>query len=362
MEDSHLSLMPAPLLLWYSRRARSLPWRDDPTPYHVWVSEIMLQQTRVETVIPYYQRFLKELPDVASLASCPEDRLLKLWEGLGYYSRVRNMQKMARILTAEYNGILPDDRDKLLTLPGIGPYTASAIASFAYQKPCAAVDGNLLRIYSRYMQDYRDITKTAIRRDIQKKLEEVMPPDSSSFNQALMDLGSSICIPNGRPHCEECPLLQNCPAAHNDSWSLLPVRPDKKERKTEEWTVLILCDPSSAILEKRPDRGLLAGLYGPPMLKGSPCADEISVWTEKLGLRVRSILPLADSRHIFSHIEWHMKAYYIEIFDNHTSTFPWGKNYIKASFEEVRKDYPLPSAYTAYTRYLTGLVVPQALS
>lgn len=197
-----------PLLKWYDKNKRILPWRDKDNAYYTWVSEIMLQQTRVEAVKPYFARFIQELPDVAALAAAPEERIVKLWEGLGYYSRVRNMQKAAIQVMEEYDGRIPEDFETLLSLKGIGRYTAGAIASIAYGKKVPAVDGNVLRVYTRLTENHEDIMKQSVRKAVENELTERMPKDRpGDFNQAMMELGAVVCVPNGTAKCEECPLV-----------------------------------------------------------------------------------------------------------------------------------------------------------
>ena len=251
-----------PLLTWYLKNARSLPWREEPTPYRVWVSEIMLQQTRVEAVKPYFQRFITKLPDVAALADCPEDTLLKLWEGLGYYNRVRNMQKAARTVVEEYGGILPADYRALLSLTGIGSYTAGAIASIAYGIPVPAVDGNVLRVLTRLSGDASDIMKQTVKTALEEELLDFMPKDrAGAFNQALMELGATVCVPNGAPLCGECPWGGVCKACADGSWAYLPVKTRARERRIEERTVFVIRTGDRVVLNRRPKKGLLAGLY-----------------------------------------------------------------------------------------------------
>lgn len=260
------------LLHWYQFHARVLPWREDPSAYHVWVSEIMLQQTRVEAVRGYYMRFLDELPDVRALAQCPEDRLMKLWEGLGYYSRVRNLQKAARIVCEQYDGELPDSAEELRKLPGIGDYTAGAIASIAFRKPEPSVDGNLLRVLSRLTGSRDNILLPEVKRQMAAELREVMPGEQSgALNQALMDLGATVCVPNGEPHCEECPLMHMCTAFHDGTVAEIPVRSAKKERRSEEKLVFIVVCGEKLLLHRRDRKGLLAGLWEYPNSEGSCC-------------------------------------------------------------------------------------------
>mgnify|MGYP000659174428 CR=1 FL=1 len=258
-----------PLLKWYDKNKRLLPWRDKDNAYYTWVSEIMLQQTRVEAVKPYFQRFIQELPDVAALAAAPEERIIKLWEGLGYYSRVRNMQKAAVQVMEEYGGRIPEDFETLLSLKGIGRYTAGAIASIAYGKKVPAVDGNVLRVYARLTENRGDIMKQSVRKSVENDLTEQMSEDRpGDFNQAMMEIGACVCIPNGAPHCEKCPLQQICLAYADGTQLQYPNKAKAKERTVEEKTILIIRDAELAVLHKRPSKGLLAGMYEFPSMKG----------------------------------------------------------------------------------------------
>lgn len=226
-----LDRIAAPLLAWYDSGRRILPWREEPTPYHVWLSEIMLQQTRVEAVKPYYDRFLQALPDIESLAAADEEKLLKLWEGLGYYNRARNLKKAAQILVSEYGGRMPDDYEIILSLPGIGSYTAGAISSIAFGKAYPAVDGNVLRILARLRTDERDILQAGVKKSVEEELADVMPKDRpGDFNQALMELGAMVCIPNGAPKCDVCPWKELCRARAQGITGEFPKKAGKKPR------------------------------------------------------------------------------------------------------------------------------------
>ena len=265
-----------PLLSWYDGHARVLPWREDHSPYRVWVSEIMLQQTRVEAVKPFFERFVKALPDVQALARCPEDELLKLWEGLGYYNRVRNMQKAAQIVTEEYDGAFPADYEKLLALPGIGHYTAGAIGSIAFGIRMPAVDGNVLRVLSRVKASYEDILKQSVKTAMEQEVKKIIPAGRpGDFNQALIELGAIVCVPNGKARCGECPLAFCCRAKAEGIVDELPKKKAKKERRVEARTVLILREGDRVAIRKRPSRGLLAGLYELPNLTGHLSEDEV---------------------------------------------------------------------------------------
>ncbi len=246
LDLTQLSQITEPLLAWYEKNARVLPWRENTDAYRVWVSEIMLQQTRVDTVIPYYERFLRRFPDVAALAAAPEQELLKMWEGLGYYSRVRNMQKAAQQICEKYNGIFPNEYEQLLSLPGIGAYTAGAVASIAWNKPYAAVDGNVLRVVTRLTADSREISDTKFKNEITAALQEIYPVDKCGiFTQSLMELGAVVCMPNGTPRCTECPLQSLCSACAAGTQPEYPVKKKKAQRRIEDKTVLIMIHAGS---------------------------------------------------------------------------------------------------------------------
>ncbi len=282
-----------PLLAWYDAGRRILPWREEPTPYHVWLSEIMLQQTRVEAVKPYYDRFLQTLPDIGSLAAVEEEKLLKLWEGLGYYNRARNLKKSAEILVSEYGGEMPDDYEKIQALPGIGSYTAGAVSSIAFGRPYPAVDGNVLRILSRLRCDDRDILNAKVKKSVEDDLLDVMPLNRpGDFNQALMELGATVCIPNGAPKCESCPWKELCLARAEGRTADFPKKAKKKPRSMEEKTILVIQDAERVALRRRPERGLLAGMYEFPSLEGHCEEAEVSAYLKKIGLspiRIRSM-------------------------------------------------------------------------
>ena len=280
--SSVLSGIVSPLIKWYRENKRILPWRDQNNAYYTWVSEIMLQQTRVEAVKPYFIRFITELPDPAALASCPEKKLMKLWEGLGYYNRVRNMQAAACTVVEEYGGKLPESYEKLMSLKGIGSYTAGAIASIAYGIAVPAVDGNVLRVVSRITESREDIMKQSVRKKMEQTLKEIMPSDCpGDFNQALMELGAVVCVPNGQPKCGECPVQKLCRAHLHDTTEEIPVKAPKKARRIENRTVLVIQDGERTAIQKRPDKGLLAGLYELPNVKGTLSAEEAVKAVEK---------------------------------------------------------------------------------
>lgn len=346
------------LLKWYQENARILPWRDNPLPYYVWVSEIMLQQTRVEAVKPYFSRFIEALPDIEALANAQEEVLLKLWEGLGYYNRVRNLQKAALQVMKEYGGILPKSYEKLLDLPGIGSYTAGAIASIAYKIPVPAVDGNVLRVLSRLMEDREDILKQSVKKRAEKLLKETMPKErASDFNQAMMELGAIICLPNGLPKCEECPISSVCSAKQKGVMMELPVKSSKKPRKIEERTILLISNNKKIAIHKRADKGLLAGLYEFPNIMGRLSLEEVKFLLEKQNLQVNKIQQIMRAKHIFSHIEWHMIGYEIELKEPSHSFLNYEIELEEERFsfkdiKELEENYSIPNAFAVYKEYL----------
>lgn len=340
-----LSNIIEPLLAWYEREKRDLPWRRSKDPYQIWISEIMLQQTRVEAVKGYFARFLSALPDIYALAQVPEQQLLKLWEGLGYYNRARNLQKAARQVTQEFGGILPADYEKLLTLPGIGNYTAGAIASIAYDLPTPAVDGNVLRVLSRITANYADIAAPKTKRAAESALREIMPAGRcGEFNQSLMELGAVVCVPNGPPECGRCPLADLCKARVAGIAEELPVKAAKKPRRIEQHTIfLLVCDDKLAI-RRRKARGLLAGLWELPSSPRALDWEEAVVQARTFGLEPLRAEPLCSAKHIFSHIEWQMTGWKITVAQNS----PMKNGLIWATPEQLRQDYALPSAFRTY--------------
>lgn len=353
-EQRILEKIAEPLLKWYDKGRRILPWREDPQPYYVWLSEIMLQQTRVEAVKPYYDRFIQNVPDIQALAEMEEDKLVKLWEGLGYYNRVRNLQKAAKAIVKEYEGKMPSEYESLLELPGIGSYTAGAIASIAYGKAVPAVDGNVLRVLSRLRMDGEDILSQKTKTRVEKELREVIPANRpGDFNQALMELGAMVCLPNGEPKCGECPWETLCQAHHMGKTAEFPKKKAKKARKIEEKTVLVIQDEDRAAFRRRPEKGLLAGMYEFPVLEGRLTEDKVLEILGQMGLKVLRIRPIGEAKHIFSHKEWHMVGYAIKVDELERPEKPeFRQDWIFVDKNEVRENYPVPSAYAAYTEYL----------
>lgn len=339
------------LLDWYAKSKRDLPWRHTRDPYRIWISEIMLQQTRVEAVKPYYARFLEACPTVRDLAELPEEQLLKLWEGLGYYSRARNLQKAARKVLEEHNGVMPSTYEGLRALSGIGDYTAGAIASIAFGLPVPAVDGNVLRVLSRLMGSYEDIMRQDVKAKWRDALAEVIPEDAGSFTQALIELGATVCVPNGEPKCHACPLFSECEAAAQGITHAIPVRGAKKPRRIENRTVLLIRDGDRTVLRKRPPKGLLAGLFELPHVEGHLTDGEIPALVRTLGFEPLRVERLEDAKHIFTHIEWHMIAYSVRIapeFDG------WheGSGMLIVPNGELHAAYAIPSAFAAYKKHL----------
>ncbi len=356
--EKRLEVMIPLLCNWYEQHKRELPWRNNPLPYWVWISEIMLQQTRVEAVKPYFKRFMETLPTIKDLAEAEEDVLLKLWEGLGYYSRVRNIQKTAIICMENYNGELPKTYEQLLELPGIGSYTAGAIASIAYKQLVPAVDGNVLRVITRLTADNSDITKQSVKTKMEKDLKramEVVSPNPSTLNQGLMELGATVCIPNGAPLCNKCPWEGICLARKNDLIGEIPYKPKKKERKIEKKTVFVVEDNGYTIIRKRESKGLLAGLYELINVEGHLTVDEAqSFWEDKLGVPV-TIWPLPSAKHIFSHIEWQMIGYKVIVSSSEKkeSRIKEGNHdFLFVTNEQVKDKYSLPTAFKAYSQLL----------
>ena len=303
-----------PLIRWFRENKRDLPWRQTKDPYAVWVSEIMLQQTRVETVKPYYIRFLQTLPTVKDLANADEEVILKLWEGLGYYSRVRNMQKAAIQIMEDFGGVFPANQKDLLSLKGIGPYTAGAVGSIAFGLPIPAVDGNVLRVMSRITADASDISLQITKKEWESRLAEIMPQEcAGDLNQALMELGAMVCLPNGAPKCEICPARMMCEAYKNGLTEVLPVRAKKKARKIEERTVLLLFQNGKAALRKRADTGLLASLWEFPSVLGNLDEAGVSLALAQMGLSAQTVEPMGSAKQIFTHIEWDMKGYFADV-------------------------------------------------
>ena len=338
------------LLDWYDKNKRTLPWRDRQNPYYTWISEIMLQQTRVETVKPYFLRFISELPDVDHLAACPEEKLLKLWEGLGYYSRARNLKKAAVQMQERHGSAIPQEREELLKLSGIGEYTAGAILSIAFQKPVPAVDGNVLRVWARLTGYEDDITLPQAKTLAQKMAGEwISPSRPGDFNQALMELGALVCLPKDQVRCADCPVQKDCFAYLENRAASLPVRKTRKERKTEDRTVFVIRDGDFCAIRKRPGRGLLAGLYELPNEPGHYSPEEAREYVRRLQLEPLRITPLPEARHIFTHIEWRLRGYLVRVAARENAKQE-GLIFVNGVSEE--DTFAIPSAFSAFAGYM----------
>lgn len=337
-----ISQLPALLLPWYEQHKRDLPWRRDREPYHVWLSEIMLQQTRVEAVKGYYIRFLKALPDIPALAACEDDKLHKLWEGLGYYSRVRNLKKAAQTILTDYDGVFPQDYAAIRGLSGIGDYTAGAISSICFDAAEPAVDGNVLRVVTRLTASMDSIDLPQTKRAVREQLREIYPAGQcGDFTQALMELGATVCLPNGAPDCGRCPAAALCQSRVEELWRVIPVKAKKKPRKTEEKTVFLLCCGDKLAVRKRGDTGLLAGLWEFPNLPGKLTAQDALTQAANWNCSPRDLTRSTEKQHIFTHIVWNMTGYYI-VCDEMPSCFVW------AEPERLDQDLSLPTAFRQF--------------
>jgi len=341
MENTVYSQLPAAILPWYEANRRDLPWRQDKQPYHIWLSEIMLQQTRVEAVKGYYARFLQALPTVEALAQADDGLLHKLWEGLGYYSRVRNLKKAARVITEQYGGVFPGEYEAVLALPGLGEYTAGAICSIAFDRKVPAVDGNVLRVAARLTDDNTPIDRPAFKKQVRQALEAVYPDRAGDFTQALMELGATVCGPNRKPDCDNCPCGAFCLGRIRGTAEGLPVKEPKRLRRREEKTVFLLrCDGRYGLC-RRPDTGLLAGLWQFPNTEGKLSAEAAITKVEEMGLKPREILRQVERKHIFTHVEWDMCGIYMEVKEP-VGMFFW------LTADQIREEAALPTAFRQF--------------
>ena len=339
------------LLSWYDSSKRSFVFRGTRNPYRIWLSEIMLQQTRVEAVIDYYERFRKQYPDVESLSEADDETLLRLWEGLGYYSRVRNMKKCAQVLMEKHDGILPKNKEELMKLPGIGSYTAGAICAIAYGLPEAAVDGNVLRVLSRYFAIRDDIKDPKLKKELENTITGFYrengigdPAYISDLTQALMELGALVCLPNGKPLCDQCPFSPECKAHQQELTDVIPFRSGNKERKIVDRTLFVIRQKDRFLLHKRPSKGLLAGMYEFIGTDQKLNEEEALRYLKDMGIEAESIVPLPSSGHVFTHLEWRMQAY--EIIADRLPDFDQNE-YILADKEQMQT-LAVPSAFRTY--------------
>lgn len=336
-----LPSLPKLLLPWYREHHRQLPWRETSEPYHIWLSEIMLQQTRVEAVKGYYSRFLSALPTIEALAQCDDDTLHKLWEGLGYYSRVRNLKKAAQVIMANHGGIFPQTYAQVLSLPGIGEYTAGAICSIAFNQPTPAVDGNVLRVMSRLTDDATPIDLPIAKANARQKLADIYPVEAGAFTQALMELGATLCGPNRKPDCENCPCRSICLGYANGTAQLLPVKSPKRDKKQEDRTVFIFSCEGQYALQKRENKGLLANLWQFPNISGHLSTEQALEAAQQMGLRPRELIREVHRNHIFTHIRWDLKGIYMEVSEP-AGGFQW------FTTEQINTQAALPTAFRQF--------------
>lgn len=345
MEEIELiKKMQKPIIKWYQENKRDLPWRKEKNPYHIWISEIMLQQTRIEAVKQYYERFLKQIPTIKDLAQIEEEKLLKLWEGLGYYNRARNLKKAAQIMKEKYNANMPKTYQELIALPGIGEYTAGAISSIAYDEQVPAVDGNVLRVISRVIGSKKDVLESRTKKEFTEKLKENMPKQAGDFNEGLMELGELICIPNGEPICEKCPLQKICIAKNQNLTDIIPVRNQRIKRKKEKITVFLLEFEGKFAIRRREKTGLLANMYEFPNISKKISKQEIENTLKQWKLTASGqIEKIGSHHHVFSHIEWDMEGYKMGV-TRPNQEFIWLKK------EEILERYAIPGAFIPFRK------------
>lgn len=335
--------MTKPIIQWYQENKRELPWRKEKNPYHIWISEIMLQQTRIEAVKQYYKRFLEELPTIEDLATIKEERLLKLWEGLGYYNRARNLKKAAQTIQEKYQGEMPKKYEELIQLAGIGEYTAGAISSIAYDEKVPAVDGNVLRVVSRVIGSKKDVLESKTKKELTEKLQQIMPKQAGDFNEGLMELGELICIPNGDPLCAKCPLQEICVANKEGLTGVIPVRNLKIKRKKENITVFLLEHGDKIAIRKRAPKGLLANMYEFPNVNQRINPKDLQKILQEWNLVGKKEEKIGTHHHVFSHIEWDMIGYKIQV-KSGNQEFIWVKK------QEILEQYPIPGAFVPFVK------------
>ncbi|MBQ4255933.1 MAG: A/G-specific adenine glycosylase [Bacilli bacterium] len=331
---------------YYLKQGRALPWRKDQSPYCVHLSETMLQQTRVETVIPYFERFMEAFPTVFDLANAEAEKVLKLWEGLGYYSRAKNLHKAAIEVVNRYGGEYPRDKEGLLSLPGVGEYTANAIMAFCFDEKEIPVDGNFLRLFARLSGYGGNVMESKAKKECEayfkEELGDALP---SAFAQGAMEIGEVLCLPSSSPRCEECPLKEYCFAYANKKQAELPLRLVKTSKKQEKKTVLIyrLCNEYG--YQKRPDSGLLSGLYGFPMEEGHLGLAKVKALLKEKGVKAKSVKPSIEYTHVFSHVKWDMKSYIVEL-----KEMPEGLDLVFVSKAMRQESFALPSAFLPFEK------------
>ncbi|HEX6593038.1 MAG TPA: A/G-specific adenine glycosylase [Bacillota bacterium] len=350
LKNFNISHFQNDLLNWYEKNKRDLPWRKDKDPYKVWVSEIMLQQTRVDTVIPYFYNFIDKFPTVHDLAKADEQDVLMAWEGLGYYSRARNLHHAVREVVSEYNGVVPNERKALGKLKGIGPYTRGAILSIAFDQPEPAVDGNVMRVLSRVLKIDEDIRKQKVRKYFEAIVREIIyKEDPSSFNQAIMELGALVCTPKA-PQCMLCPVHEHCRAFAEGIEEELPVKSKaKKQRSLPYVALLIKNNEGKVVIEQRPEKGLLANMWQFPMVP----IDEVgfdhieSYILGEYGVRIQLKRRRGNIKHVFSHIIWKIVVYDAETFAIETDD-----QRIQFVGKDELDQYPFPVPHQKMKKYV----------
>lgn len=337
------------LIAWYEKNKRDLPWRKTNDPYKIWVSEIMLQQTKVDTVIPYFNRFITKFPTVYHLAEADEQTVLKEWEGLGYYTRAKNLHHAVREIVEEYNGEVPRDPVKLSTLKGIGPYTKGAVLSIAFNQPEPAVDGNVMRVFSRLLEIEEDIAIQRTKKQFEEIVRNIIPKDDpSTFNQAIMELGALICTPR-KPKCEECPVQKYCEAFQNDKQSLLPIKGKAKKKTVIPYVVLLIKNKKNELaIVKRPSTGLLANMWQFPMVPINEVGkDHIEHWVYgEYGIKVLLNKKVGKLKHVFSHLIWQLEVYHAELAQIEK------KERIQFVTKDHLNNYPFPVSHLNIMKYI----------
>ena len=334
--------MQTQLLQWYAENKRDLPWRITKNPYHILVSEVMAQQTQINTLLPYYARFIKAFPTIEALALAPIDQILKICAGIGYYNRFHNLKKAAKIIVNDFNGQIPQEPQALLKLPGIGAYVAGAIASTAYNKKVPAIDGNVLRVMARLERNEEDISKAAIKKALTAYLENIMPDDAGTFNQALMELGALICKPKN-PLCDQCPVFDFCKG--QDIHHLLPVKPAKRPVKEIDKTILLLHHPLHGFLMRKRTEKLLHGLWEFYHVDRAMREADVAAHIHKLGYTCSQLIPLGKATHVFTHLKWNMIGYICHI----EESFAMGDmgDYVFVPVKEI-SSLAMPSAFHSF--------------
>ncbi len=338
------------IVSWYRQNKKDFPWRKEPTPYHVWISEIMLQQTRIEAALGFYTRFIEALPTVEALAQVEDDHLMKLWQGLGYYSRARNLKKAAIMIVERYGGVLPDSAEQLRLLPGIGDYTAGAIASIAYGKNEPAVDGNVLRVTARIFAYHDDVMLPATKKDVTALLAACYPEGAAAslLTEGLMELGEVVCLPSGEVRCAICPVADFCRARQEGLVEHLPVRNARKEKRVEDKTVLLIrSDEGRFAIRKRENKGLLADMWEFPCLDGIYAEGDVESYLAEHGICVSTVSRVASAKHIFTHVIWQMQGFSVSVKEE-GGDFHW------KTPKEILDSYAIPSAYRAFLKLMNN--------